>query len=61
MKPELHKAPEYLGEVTDVLACPEHPNNWIEASYTNSHKIDTAQFCNCCTMDCSASCMNCEK
>jgi len=64
MEPQLQNRPAVLlneTEATQILACPAHPNNWIELHFLNGKHPDTTQFCNCCTGDCTPFCRNCDE
>jgi hypothetical protein len=64
MKPIMQKAPAHIVSISgiiDIIVCPDHRNNWIEEQYTQGQLLDTTQFCNCCTDDCSDLCQMCNR
>jgi len=64
MKPILQNATAQIKSISGIqtiIVCPDHRNNWIEEQYTQGQLLDTTQFCNCCTADCSDLCQMCNR
>ena len=46
---------------TDEMICPSHPKVKVEAMTYKGELLDTIEFCDCCTADCTPFCKNCDQ
>lgn len=62
MQAIIGKAPQEWTDavgITEIVICPEHPQNFMEIYLNHGELPDASEFCDCCTGDCSSFCRNC--